>query len=116
MKIGAELLPARALCDEVLLERSRQIGEGYTGLHDQATHPFGTLAMMAATFAIPAADREAIVAGHRVVFDYIWPFTPEEFTTTDRRRELVIAAALIFAEIERLDRDAEATAARVSKQ
>lgn len=35
-----------------------------------------------------------------------WPFPPRSWKPKDRRRDLVRAAALLVAEIERLDREA----------
>lgn len=94
---------------DVLAERKRQIErEGYNSEHDD-DHDDGAIAAMAAYYAMPAGVREwpatdtgygdtfgeAIVPGDWIVKDY-----------GSRRRELVVAAALLLAEIERLDRAA----------
>lgn len=85
-----------SICQEVAAERDRQIDvEGYDACHD-ASHQNEELARVAAWYALP--------------WSYIGPnlakILPEGwgFKRHDRRRELVIAAALCVAEIERLDR------------
>jgi len=100
--------------DEILLERQRQIHEEkYPFEHDDA-HNRGEIAFAAIghTLASRASDypdgksREA----------YFWNINnmhmPSGWTCkpkTDPRRHLIIAAALLVAEIERLDRAQKAT-------
>ncbi|WP_226018651.1 hypothetical protein [Novosphingobium sp. FKTRR1] len=91
-------------------ERLRQIlDEGYDRAHDDA-HVYGELARHAAVLAIyatlPELDRT-----HAATFgpmhygaQMLWPWADYQFRLSTRRRDLVKAAALIFAEIERLDR------------
>lgn len=81
--------------DEIHDERIRQITEeGYTLKHDDELK-HGELAAAAVTYASP-----------RVLEREIWPFrNPPK--VKDTRRNLVRAAALLVAEIERLDRLSE---------
>ena len=81
---------------EILVERRRQVEkEGWSESHDDA-HGEGQLAEAAAAYA------------SRRNLD--WPWAPgwDKRRKHSRRRRLVIAAALLVAEIERLDRAAEA--------
>lgn len=86
-----------AIAIEVLGERTRQMSqEGWTLAHDDS-HTDGEMALAAACYAsevhpdpdVPPAD---------------WPWDDEWWKPKDRRRNLVRAAALLVAEIERLDR------------
>lgn len=96
-----------ALAD-VIAERQRQVGaEGYDHFHDDS-HVNDEIAALAAWYVMPQGARgwdttstgygdtlgQAILPGWR------------QPTEKDRRRELVIGAALTLAEIERLDRAA----------
>ncbi|MCW3477531.1 hypothetical protein [Limobrevibacterium gyesilva] len=86
---------------EIARERERQIeGEGWTPEHDDE-HVDGELAMAAATYAIHAAKGGAHQPGSRPL---IWPWDVAWWKPKDPRRDLIRAAALIVAEIERLDR------------
>lgn len=86
--------------DEVADERRRQIeGEGWSLQHDDDEHGAGELAKAAACYAI--SDR--ICDG---ALPNIWPWSAYWWKPKSRRRDLVRAAALIVAEIERLDRTA----------
>ncbi|KAB2792847.1 hypothetical protein F9K96_06890 [Brucella anthropi] len=84
-----------AAARDVLAERRRQIeAEGWTPEHDdQWRH--GALAKAATCYA----------SVHPVAASY-WPWDLKWWKPSDRRRNLVKAAALILAEIERLDRKA----------
>jgi hypothetical protein len=92
---------------EVLLERRRQVSaEGWTAEHDDE-HGRGEMAMAAACYASFAAlgsvdAAESVRAAFLV--DELWPWDFQWWKPKDRRRDLVRAAALIVAEIERLDR------------
>lgn len=82
----------------VMCERERQInGEGYQPETDDA-YVEGELAQAAAAYALTAAD---IGGAHT-----FWPWHQHTFRPADPRRNLIKAAALIMAEIERLDRAA----------
>lgn len=81
---------------DVLAERRRQIEtEGWTPEHDD-THREGELATAAACYIRPAL-RSATT-------DDPWPWDEAWWKPRSRRRDLVRAAALIIAEVERLDR------------
>jgi hypothetical protein len=92
-----------AAIDDILAERRRQIEvEGYTSGHDDAFTD-NSLARAAACYAIGSRlGRRVINAPGSVKF--LWPWGHEWWKPKDRRRNLVRAAALIIAEIERLDR------------
>lgn len=96
--------------DEIAAERRRQIEvKGWTPEHDD-THDLGELSLAAALYALPY---EAEIAGEPllpqdsyIVLDMAldlacgWTIKPEP----DKRKGLIKAAALLVAEIERLDR------------
>lgn len=95
-------MPARSLpvVEEVAAERMRQIVvEGFTPEHD-AEHSNGELALAAAVYAayhqLPVADRTEFANG-------MWPWDGW-FKPKTRRQALIRAAALLVAEVERLDR------------
>lgn len=91
---------------DVLVERRRQKSEeGWTLEHDDE-HVNGEMASAAAAYAIggntgiaPATIRDHLHAA-------LWPWSPEWWKPRSNRRNLVRAAALIIAEIERIDRKA----------
>jgi hypothetical protein len=86
-------------CDEwgqhIRLERCRQVlSENWTPEHD-LRHSAGQLADAAAAYACNSDEVAA----------KLWPFVePIKRATKSRKRQLVIAAALILAELERMDR------------
>lgn len=89
-----EITYSRAAVD-VLAERRRQVeAEGWSTEHDDEHLP-GELALAAASY-VCADEGEAPPA--------IWPWDWAWWKPESRRRNLVKAAALILAEIERLDR------------
>lgn len=109
-----------SVIDEIAAERCRQIEkEGWSISHDDG-HEDGSLADAAACYAATTrafrADEFAGTGYQRyTAYSDLWPkswadrwFKPKR----DRRRRLVIAGALIVAEIERLDRLALASAER----
>ena len=83
-----------SVLDEIAAERERQQAKGYTAEHDDR-HTTFEISTVAAAVALGAVD-------------YISGDVPEwaEYIIDkwDTRRRLVIAAALLVAEIERLDR------------
>lgn len=92
--------------DEIAAERKRQIeAEGWTDIHDDQ-HTFGELANAAACYAMTNSSRALIVSPYTMdsVLHRVWPFSREWWKPKARRRDLIRAAALIVAEIERLDR------------
>lgn len=93
---------SRRVSDEVLAERLRQVSEeDYRPEHDDEPDHAGQLERAAASYAIsnvpgaPPRSRE------------LWPWDWDEFKPTTHRRNLVRAAALLLAAIERCDRHAE---------
>ena len=97
--------PTQAARD-VLTERQRQVeAEGWTPGHDDG-HSHGELAAAAACYALYSGGCRNARA-----LEY-WPWGDAGWKPKDPRRNLVKAAALILAEIERLDR-AAARAAKV---
>lgn len=90
---------------DVIAERTRQIAqEGWSSEHDD-DHADGELALAAAAYAENTAsgyddagtplDEEPPIT---------WPWAEKWWKPSSRRRDLVKAAALLLAEIERLDR------------
>lgn len=96
--------------DDVLAERRRQVEvEGWTAEHDDV-HSGGELALAASVYADPYPR---MVTRSRCMEDRggtvwqqpeRWPWGPEWYKPKDRRRDLIRAAALLIAEIERIDR------------
>lgn len=85
--------------DDVMKERLRQIDvEGWTPEHDDE-HGDGQMALAGAAYAVvgytDATPSEAPAW---------WPWSAEWWKPRDKRRNLVKAAALLLAELERLDR------------
>lgn len=86
---------------DVAAERRRQIElEGWTPEHDDE-HTHGELAQAAACYALNV-QRIPIRCGDSTLWPKGWGAS--WFRPKDRRRDLVRAAALLLAEIERLDR------------
>ncbi|HEJ5377704.1 hypothetical protein JET96_05895 [Pseudomonas aeruginosa] len=93
---------------DVQAERRRQItAEGWTPEHDDE-HACDEIAAFACFYAMPPAARDWDTSSTGYGDTLGEAILPEgwEPKTGDRRRELVKAAALILAEIERLDRAA----------
>lgn len=108
VKIEAPEEPQTKAVADVLAERKRQVEmEGFTPEHDDR-HNEGQIAYAAATYAAFGGDNDHD-RHHGGFWKVTWPWGDEWWKPTDRRRDLVKAAALILAEIERLDR-AEARA------
>jgi hypothetical protein len=99
---GAENTSAGAILD-VVKERFRQVMvEGWTAGHDDQ-HDDGELARAAACYANP------MFKGGVLLLPTGWPWAARWWKSTNRRRDLVKAAALLIAEIERLDRKEKAS-------
>ncbi|MDF0533649.1 hypothetical protein PY479_05065 [Shewanella sp. A32] len=98
---------SKAMLD-VIAERQRQISaEGWTLEHDDK-YQHGVLAFAASCYCLASvfpnsSERENVPS--------TWPFAGKFWKPTTPRRDLVKAAALILAEIERLDRKADKEAA-----
>lgn len=105
-----------AIISEVAAERRRQIErEGWTHDHDDA-HQANELASAAAMYAL--SFNGAIGPG-KPIWVRFWPWDWEWWKPKTRRQDLIRAAALIIAEIERLDRaspKSEGTEPAQSKQ
>lgn len=84
---------------DVVHERVRQIQEEcYDAPHDRG-HIEEELAQAAACYALPSGAMQWL-QGNDVC---LWPFERAAWKPSTRRRDLVKAAALILAEIDRLD-------------
>jgi hypothetical protein len=95
----------RPALEMIAVERNRQIEkEGYDSDHDDA-HTSGELAMAAACYAAPVPIHTVAFCGDGEAHD-AWPFDEDLDTREDHDdlRRLVIAGALLVAEIERLQR------------
>ena len=119
----------RAALADIRAERVRQIHkEGWTEAHDDV-HALGEMARAAACYALqstigdPERHFEAQIDGGTTMFRrkfftvgtlnisyLLWPWEGKWWKPTTARRDLVKAAALIVADIERLDRLAGARA------
>lgn len=96
---------ARAARD-VLVERARQVeAEGWTPEHDDE-HADGSLCMAAVCYAEWDHYEHPRGAPHDDLVPVNWPWARKWWKPRDRRRNLVRAAALLLAEIERMDRQA----------
>jgi hypothetical protein len=97
---------------DVLLERERQItAEGCDLAHDD-DHQCGELAVAAACYAFYAGNqapsRHEYLPGWEAWVRQVWPWEMEWWKPKpEARRNLVRAAALLIAEIERIDRKGE---------
>ena len=86
---------------DVAAERRRQIeSEGWSADHDD-DHAAGELAIAAACYALSSTGS---IISPNTALGALWPWAWHWWKPKDRRRDLVRAAALIIAEIERLDR------------
>ncbi len=104
-------------CQDVFAERQRQISvEGWTPEHDDA-HSDGALTSAAICYAAaaftPTAEKRSpwktlFYRGEEFIANSFladnWPWDQKWWNPKSRRRDLVKAAALIIAEIDRLDR------------
>lgn len=110
---GATMQPHEYVILEIARERERQMSvEGWTLEHDDS-HRDGAMALAAATYAARASSRPVLqmvehgpVTVRVDVLKLLWPWSHGWWKSTTPRRNLVKAAALIVAEIERLDRAA----------
>lgn len=105
---SGEWLSIEGAARDVLAERRRQVEvEGWSPDHD-LQHRFGELAYAATCYAFHAAKPadagpSGLANGERIINE-LWPWSREWWKPSTPRRDLVKAAALILAEIERLDR------------
>ena len=97
--------PPTAAVVDVLHERCRQVEEeGYTSKHDDDEHSDGQMATAAACYAIGQIITIKGSIARRIPDWSLWPWDMTCWKPKDRRRDLVRAAALLIAEIERIDR------------
>ncbi len=97
-----------AIIAEIAAERRRQVEvEGWSAEHDDL-HDGGQIALAAAAYAAHSAR---FADAHSLGLNYatkapnlLWPWHHLDWKPKDPRRDLIRAAALIVAEIERLDR------------
>jgi hypothetical protein len=94
---------------EIFSERLRQITVESHSLEDDDALPHGQLSMAASEYTLAAAEQ--IEASHfgRAAPDLTapgqgWPGADDRWKPKDARRNLIRAAALIVAEVERMDR------------
>ena len=86
----------REVFRQIEQERQRQISKGYDADHDDA-HVCGEIAKAAACYAIAGL-------GDQVKRKWLWPWEEAAFKDEGRLKNLVKAAALLVAEIERCAR------------
>ncbi|MFW3895915.1 hypothetical protein [Pseudomonas bharatica] len=87
---------------DILAERRRQLWKGYSAAHDDLYSP-GELSSYAAAFAL-------IAGGAAPGWVYQAGISSWQVKTSDPRTMLVTSGALILAELERIDREAEKAA------
>ncbi len=114
----SDVSPRTKVMNDIHAERVRQVeDESYTTKHDDEEHGDGELATAAACYASPDKLYGHYGQGDHHIFSDPWPWQTGHNRGEPcnmgsgvmkegkpRRRQLVIAAALIVAEIERLDR------------
>jgi len=90
--------------DEIAAKRQHQISKGYDAAHDDQ-HAGGEIALGAAAYAMSAAKHPGPGKTQTPVWvPPVWPWDREQFSPREPRDDLIDAAAMIVAEIERLDR------------
>ena len=95
---------------DVLTERRRQVEvEGWTPEHDDG-HALGEMVLAAISYLLAADCLRSVGHVSRDVLPHYWPWAKAWWKPGSIRRMLVKAAALIIAEIERLDRAAASDA------
>lgn len=121
--VRLEVNPSDLICADIAMERDRQIDEeGHTPERDDELHSSFELSRVAAFYclhtaenAFPGSSTDRLSERYALSeAAYIsWPksWHPSWKKPKDARRNLIRAAALIVAEIERLDREAEHTIA-----
>ena len=92
---------------DVVDERHRQVNEeGWTTTLDDR-YEYGELAKAAACYACEAIKSDYLRRMDAFSVPMDWPWAHDSWKPKDPRRDLVRAAALLIAEIERLDRISE---------
>lgn len=96
------MVPQAAM--DVFKERRRQVYEEvWTPEHDDR-HDRDEMPLAAACYALTDNERDIMCETGNDIRRELWPWDPKWWKPTDRRRDLVKAAALLIAEIERIDR------------
>ncbi|MUO69175.1 hypothetical protein [Agrobacterium vitis] len=91
---------------DMFAERLRQVSEeGWTAEHDDDEHYDGDLAAAAAAYAVNAANNLSPHGSGDNERPEYWPFGEKWWKPKSPREDLMRAAALILAEIEKIDRD-----------
>ena len=114
--VESEVLGTLKALQDVADERGRQINaEGWSRAHDDAHEP-GTLSQAAAVYAQSAVRELApdFCGPHMcaaLARRFKWPWSIHWWKPKGPRRDLVRAAALIIAEIERIDRASQSSKA-----
>ncbi|WP_322874700.1 hypothetical protein [Klebsiella michiganensis] len=108
--IDGESRTVTAAAADVFSERQRQVtAEGWTPERDDE-YTDGELPRAASCYALMAWREKCLSDGEyaasQKMLPYYWPWEPAWWKPTTPRRDLVKAAALILAEIERIDRAA----------
>jgi hypothetical protein len=88
-----------AILDKIKAERTCQLDNGRSAAHDDE-HTYGELAIAAACLCVDATDC-VVVDKDSIRLDQ-WELANKH--SKDRKKQLVIAGALIVAELERLER------------
>lgn len=96
------------LLNEIKAERLAQISrEGWTPEHDD-THDQGDFALAAAAYAVAGSTKDDSDGTAPALTRLLWPWTAAELKPHDYRCNLLRAGALIAAELERVERMADA--------
>lgn len=100
---GGTGMPISNAAMAVLVERNRQVqAKGYTAAEDDG-YTKGELAKAAHAYVLQAVF-PAFIGGQPDAVPWSWPWSRSTFKRGSIRRMLAKAAALIIAEIERVDR------------
>lgn len=107
IRIEVALAAPPTALDDIALERARQMGLGWTPDHDDEHGDDRALPRAAACYALAGTGggNGPFWITHLQVPQQVWPYR-WEWKPKDRRTNLIRAAALLVAEIERLDRAA----------
>jgi hypothetical protein len=97
----------KEILEEIRFERERQKSEEGCSINQDDEQNRGQIAWAAACYAAPETIWRVGSSSPEMIVEDAWPWRPwarELWNRKDRRGDLVRAAALIIAEIERLDR------------
>lgn len=113
MRTELERSPRISIFEEIEARRRKQVAKGYDAAHDDE-HALGEIALAAAAYAVvgnPINSGRSAFSNEDIAL-MLWPWALEQFTPwrvpqrtiAAERQNLVDAAAMLVAEIERLDR------------